>query len=642
MYRCYSKIYAATFTFVLIAPLASCFLPNFSYSKANTAAPHATFSQSINPITCIRNNIRFFSLAATSSNNASSAEVYDVIVIGSGIGGLSSAALSSRYGLKTLCLEAHDIAGGCAHSFNRYSTASKDIPFRFDAGPSLMSGLSKKSLNPLRQLMDAVGVAEEIDWHTYDGWVVHDYADGKKFRLTTGTGGEWEKAIEEKAGIEARLSFKKFYDDMKVISDASGFIPPFALRGGPMAIGSLSKYALKLLSIGSKGSLLTGPFTACMKKYDLNDSFNIKWFDYLSFALSGLDAAHTQAAPVAYMMKDLHSEGALLDYPMGGMGSLVDTLVKGVEKNRGELRLNSRVEKILLSETNGKAECRGVVLEDGSEILARKGVISNVPLWNMAAILNDSVSNTEAPAQSIIQAVDEIQEQSDNLEATGSFMHLHLGIPSNGLDNVECHYSVLNMDEDVTAKQNLVIISIPTIFDPTLAPPGYHIVHAYTAASEDFSEWEKFLENQKESGKVGFKPSSNKAFAYTRKKGYQDLKNESSEVLWKAIEQIIPDVRQRADKDGSLVLVGTPLTHRRYNQRWKGTYGPAPAYGEDVWDLKGALTPISNLLMCGDTCFPGIGLPGVAASGTIAANSLVGIRQQMNLIKELRKSGALQ
>jgi len=208
-------------------------------------------------------------------------EEVDVIVVGSGIGGLSCAALSAKYGLKTLCLEAHDVPGGCAHSFDRYSSASKNVPFRFDAGPSLISGLSKKSLNPLRQLLDAVGVADEIDWHTYDGWVVHDYADGEKFRLTTGTGGEWEKAIEEKAGKDARHAFEKFRSDMKVVSNASGFIPPFALRGDASAIGSLSKYMLKLLSIGTKGALLTGSFTACMEKYSLKESFNVKWFDYL-------------------------------------------------------------------------------------------------------------------------------------------------------------------------------------------------------------------------------------------------------------------------------------------------------------------------------------------------------------------------
>lgn len=584
--------------------------------------------------------------ATSSASSTGSEREFDVVVIGAGIGGLSCAALAAKYGLSTLCLEAHDTAGGCAHSFDRYSSASRDIPFKFDSGPSLCSGLSSKSLNPLRQVMDAVGVADDITWHTYDGWVIHDYADGKSFRLTTGNGGEWENAIEQKAGAGARRAFEAFKEDMlapRGLSEASGYIPPFALRGGPLAAGSLAKYALKLLSIGSKGAMLTGPFTKCMEKYGLTDDFNRKWFDYLAFALSGLDAAHTQAAPVAYMMKDLHGEGAVLDYPMGGMGSLIETLAKGLTKNGGQLEVNSRVEKLILEDENGKAECKGVVLHNGEVIRARKGVVSNAPLWNMARLLEESIVDDDLPVESVVQdSVREIRNQADKFEMTGTFMHLHLGIPCDGLENLECHYSVLNMDEDIMAKQNLVIISIPTVFDPSLAPDGYHVVHAYTAASENFDEWEEYLDKGLDSGNVRAGPSSNVAQKYSKKKGYEELKEERAEALWKAIEQFIPDVRERAERKGAIKLVGTPLTHRRYNQRYKGTYGPAPPEGKDVWELKGALTPISNLLACGDACFPGIGLPGVAASGTIAANSLVGVRKQMALMKELRNDGALQ
>ena len=43
----------------------------------------------------------------------------DVIVIGSGIGGLTAAALLARYGKRVLVCESHAIAGGAAHSFQR-------------------------------------------------------------------------------------------------------------------------------------------------------------------------------------------------------------------------------------------------------------------------------------------------------------------------------------------------------------------------------------------------------------------------------------------------------------------------------------------------------------------------------------------
>jgi phytoene dehydrogenase-like protein len=370
----------------------------------------------------------------------------------------------------------------------------------------------------------------------------------------------------------------------------------------------------------------------------MKDPFVAKWFDYLAFALSGENAEHTQAAPIAYMMRDLHNEGAVLDYPMGGMESLVQAMVSGIVKHGGELRLNSRVESMILEEKNGKATCQGVVLADGTRIKATKAVVCNAPLWNMARILMDSIPSN-APA-SVTTAVATIQQQADDMYMTGSFMHLHLGIPKDGLsDELECHHSVLNMDLDVRSQQNMVIISIPTVFDPSLAPDGYHVVHAYTAASDSFDNW---LEFQNETGKVGANPNSGEAARYGRSEAYQKLKEEKAEALWKAVERVIPDVRKRAAEKGSIVLVGTPLTHRRYNQRYRGTYGPGPAPGKELWELRGALTPISNLLACGDTTFPGIGLPGVAASGTIAANTLVSVQTQMKLLQELRAQGCLQ
>jgi len=127
-----------------------------------------------------------------------------------------------------------------------------------------------------------------------------------------------------------------------------------------------------------------------MNLYGLKDQFVKKWFDYLAFALSGLDAAHTQAAPVAYTMIDLHKEGAVLDYPKGGMDALVKALVKGLEMERdslgrGELRVNSRVTRFILEEENNRPKCTGVVLENGKVLKAKRGVICNAPLWNMAS-----------------------------------------------------------------------------------------------------------------------------------------------------------------------------------------------------------------------------------------------------------------
>jgi phytoene dehydrogenase-like protein len=501
-------------------------------------------------------------------------ETVDVIVVGAGIGGLSCGGLTSRYGLKTICLEAHDTPGGVAHSFTRYSSASKTIPFKFDSGPSLITGLSKKSTNPLRQVLDALGTAEDINFKTYDGWIIWDFADSKSIKLTTGDGGEFERAIEAKEGKASRIAFEKFKEEILKkggLAEVSAYIPPFALRSGNVILSlvAISQYLFKILSIGTKGLLLTGPFTKAMDLYSLNNSWVRKFFDYLAFALSGVDASNTQGAPIAYMMSDLHRPGAVLDYPMGGMESLISALVRGMEKYGGELRLNSRVERFLLEaeDASGTVKCIGVELSDGSRIFARKGVVSNAPLWNYARILQDSVDSNN-PSSLKSQVVQSIQKQADEMTMTRSFMHLHLGIPKEGLpDDLECHHSVLNFDHPVTDEQNMSIISIPTVFDPSLAPEGYHVVHAYTAASDSFDEWLAF---QEETGKVGASPNSGSSQSYSKKAGYQELKDKKAEALWKAVECVIPDVRERAKQKGSIVLVGTPLTHRRYNQRYKG------------------------------------------------------------------------
>jgi phytoene dehydrogenase-like protein len=80
----------------------------------------------------------------------------DVIVIGSGIGGLCCGALLARYGFKVTLCESHTIPGGAAHGFERQG-------FSFDSGPSLYSGMSyRPSTNPLRHVLDALD--ETVTW----------------------------------------------------------------------------------------------------------------------------------------------------------------------------------------------------------------------------------------------------------------------------------------------------------------------------------------------------------------------------------------------------------------------------------------------------------------------------------------------
>ena len=98
---------------------------------------------------------------------------YDVVVIGSGMGGLACGALSAKYGDKVLVVESHIKCGGSAHTFSRMHNGGK---YSFEVGPSIFEGLDRPSLNPLRMIFDIL--EEEMPVKTYTGlgyWTPEGY-----------------------------------------------------------------------------------------------------------------------------------------------------------------------------------------------------------------------------------------------------------------------------------------------------------------------------------------------------------------------------------------------------------------------------------------------------------------------------------
>jgi phytoene dehydrogenase-like protein len=326
----------------------------------------------------------------------------------------------------------------------------------------------------------------------------------------------------------------------------------------------------------------------------ITDPFLRNWLDLLCFLLSGLPATGTSAAEMAFMFADWYRPGVQLDYPVGGSAALVAALVRGLEKFGGQLRLGGHVEAILM--TGDRAS--GVRLRSGETLSARRAVVSNASIWDTLNLL------PEHPA------VRTLRQQRQHTPTCDSFLHLHLGIDGSGLPaDLACHHIVVNdWAAGVTAPQNVVLISIPSRLDPTLAPPGRETIHAYTPGNEPYALW-RGLERRSEA--------------------YQTLKMQRAAVLWQALERVIPDIRDRV----TVELVGTPLTHERFLRRYRGSYGPAIAAGKALFP--GPTTPVQGLLCCGDSTFPGIGLPAVAASGWIAANTLVPVAAHRQLLREL-------
>jgi hypothetical protein len=129
---------------------------------------------------------------------------YDIIVIGSGMGGLSCAALSAKYGSKVLCLESHIKVGGSAHTFSRMHNGGK---YSFEVGPSIFEGLDRPSLNPLRMIFDVL--EETMPVETYKGlgfWTPEGY-----WRFPIGTAKGFEELLMEQCGEDGPKAVRVSY-----------------------------------------------------------------------------------------------------------------------------------------------------------------------------------------------------------------------------------------------------------------------------------------------------------------------------------------------------------------------------------------------------------------------------------------------
>jgi phytoene dehydrogenase-like protein len=308
------------------------------------------------------------------------------------------------------------------------------------------------------------------------------------------------------------------------------------------------------------------------------------------------------------MLGEFYDDEAIMDCPKGGAKSIVDALVRGIEKKQPGQAVfcKSHVDKIIVQ--NGKAT--GVQLGD-RVIRAKQAVVSNLSVWDLfgSGILDESALANDKSF---------VEEKMDT-PIGKSFMHLHVGFRATQeeLEQLQAHYMYLeDWERGVEAEDNAVLVSIPSVHDESLAPEGHAVLHTYTPATEDYARWEGLDRKSDE---------------------YKALKEERSQYLWQVLETIIPDIRERA----VISRVGTPLTHQRFLNRHRGSYGPAIHASEGSFPFP--KTPIEGLLVCGDSCFPGIGVPAVAGSGLLTANSVSfdSIQPQIKLLEKMRSDAAI-
>ena len=509
------------------------------------------------------------------------AEDVDLIVVGSGLGGLCAAALAARYGLEVVVLEAHAVPGGAAHGFSRQG-------FHFESGPSLWSGLGRwPSANPLAQVLKAVG--ESLPVASYRDWGLL-LPEGK---LRVGVGLEpFLAVVRTLRGAGASDEWARFMKELEPTCKAARALPLLALRPGLGMATTLGSQALGLVAQAGRLAQLGGAFGPIARRH-LRDPFLLHWVDLLCFLISGLPMDQTSAAAMATLFGEWFEPDATLDYPIGGSPAVVAALQRGLERHGGKLRTGCAVESITLE----GQRATGVALRDGTVLRARRGVISNASPWDTLALLPKGGGG------------EPWRRKQAGTPACGSFLHWHVGLEGANLETLPIHHVwVGDWQRGIGAERNMVVLSMPSLLDPSLAPSGHQVMHGYTPANEPWELW-KDLERGSPA--------------------YSALKAERCEIFHRVLDPLIPDWRDRL----VLELQGTPLTHRHYLKVHQGSYGPAWPANQGAFP--GGSTPWPNLVLCGAGVFPGIGVPPVAVSGAMAAHRFVDARQQKELLESM-------
>ena len=402
---------------------------------------------------------------------------YDAIVVGAGHNGLTNAAFLAKAGLDVLVLEKNHYVGGATASLElhkdwRYSNCSYVC--------SLFRPEIYQALDLGRHGLEVVPLQGSVTFKQNGDYFGSYHQSAVKRR---------EIARHSKRDADATIRFDA--DLMKWCRLIRGFLlrtPPdpasFKIRDA-MEFAHLLKsfYSLSESQIYEFIRFFTMSIAEYLEQYFENDTV-LAHYSGGSIIGTGLGVYSPGTAYVLlhHAMGDVDGNVGSWGFARGGMGSVSAALASSLQALGGEIRTQAEVAKIAVK---GK-RATGVILASGEEISAR-AVISNLDAKRTFLNIMDA---SDLPEDLVRRANNfKIRGSSGKvniaLDGMPEFPALPKGSPltlghmhfTDTLERLERAYD--DWKDDRWSQDPYVDMVIPTQYDPSMSPPGKHMMSVF-------------------------------------------------------------------------------------------------------------------------------------------------------------------